>query len=808
MAVSLRVLHWNARGLKSKVAPLRLLLKDQKIDVALISETHLGPADKIRFPGYYLYRKDEKSAVGYPYRGLAVLVRRRVVHQPLPSTSPSTLYALGIQVHVAGEDLNIFAAYIPPAAKYDLAELRAILQQSPGPSLLAGDLNCKHPAWNSHAANPGGNRLFADAQAHGYYVTGPETPTHYPDARAYVPDVLDVIVHKGLNCQITQQVLDDEMLSDHQPVLAVLAGMPIRLSPPAPRRQTDWTTFQEVMETTTPTWPVVSSADVDRLAEDVTVCIQRAYEEATTIIPRPQGIAFRPLPKQLRDLVRETRRLRKRWQQTKCPAQKAQLNRHAERVRAKLQAFNTESWEDHIASTEGDWPAIHKLCRQLTKTPAPVRPLLHSDGAPRYSAPDRAEIFAECLERQFQPNPTVDHDHVAAVERHLRDYFATPIAPDEDPIFFSPNAVGRAILGAKPRKAPGADGITNTALRHLPYRSVAALARLFTAVLRTGVFPACWKEGCVIMLPKANKNVLKPESYRPITLLPTMSKDRSFRVVVDGALSSARPVAAGVPQGSCVSPVCYSHYTDDIPTTPETTLALYADDAAYVGSSLNARHAAVKVQRVLDLLPEWLSKWRLSVNVGKTQALLVGSARHPPPLQLLGADIAWSPQVRYLGVTIDRRLSMRSHVRQVTAKSRVARALLRPVLSSRLPLRAKLGVYKTYIRPLITYAAPAWLALTSETSKTRLRAQQNLTLRTIVDAPSLVRNAVIERDLRMESLDKFCARLASNMFARADASAWPHVKQIAPWHARPPDAKRFPRDLLPDVANPPDLTPE
>ncbi|KAJ8724709.1 hypothetical protein PYW07_015667 [Mythimna separata] len=159
MAVSLRVLYWNARGLKSKVAPLHLLLKDQKIDVALISETHLGPADKIRFPGYYLYREDEKSAVGYPYRGLAVLVRRRVVHQPLPSTSPSTLYALGIQVHVAGVDLNIFAAYIPPAAKYDLAELRAILQQSPGPPLLAGDLNCKHPAWNSHAANPGGNRI-------------------------------------------------------------------------------------------------------------------------------------------------------------------------------------------------------------------------------------------------------------------------------------------------------------------------------------------------------------------------------------------------------------------------------------------------------------------------------------------------------------------------------------------------------------------------------------------------------------------------------------------------------------------------
>ncbi|KAJ8724710.1 hypothetical protein PYW07_015668 [Mythimna separata] len=128
-----------------------------------------------------------------------------------------------------------------------------------------------------------------------------------------------------------------------------------------------------------PTWPVVSSADVDRLAEDVTVCIQRAYEEATTIIPRPQGIAFRPLPKQLRDLVRETRRLRKRWQQTRCPAQKAQLNRHAERVRAKLQAFNSESWEDHIAS-QGPGRGRH---HQHSAAP-PAVPFGCGPGAPVY----------------------------------------------------------------------------------------------------------------------------------------------------------------------------------------------------------------------------------------------------------------------------------------------------------------------------------------------------------------------------------------------------------------------------------------
>ncbi|KOB71443.1 putative ATP-dependent RNA helicase DDX56 [Operophtera brumata] len=61
------------------------------------------------------------------------------------------------------------------------------------------------------------------------------------------------------------------------------------------------------------------------------------------------------------------------------------------------------------------------------------------------------------------------------------------------------------------------------------------------------------------------------------------------------------------------------------------------------------------MQRLLDLLPLWLDKWRMAVNVGKTAALFVSSRRRPPqPLLLRGQCIEWKPHVRYLGVEIDR----------------------------------------------------------------------------------------------------------------------------------------------------------
>ncbi|XP_045776082.1 uncharacterized protein LOC123874637 [Maniola jurtina] len=138
---------------------------------------------------------------------------------------------------------------------------------------------------------------------------------------------------------------------------------------------------------------------------------------------------------------------------------------------------------------------------------------------------------------------------------------------------------------------------------------------------------------------------------------------------------------------------------------------------------------------------------------------------------------------------------MRSHVKNVVTQTRAARALLRPVLASHLHLRTRLCVYKTYVRTRLTYAAPAWYALLSETDRKSLRAQQSLALRTIAGAPRFVRNAVISRDLRMESLDDHVRRLSTSMFARADGAQAQHLRGIAPYHRRPPDKLGLPRDL-------------
>ncbi|VVD02545.1 unnamed protein product [Leptidea sinapis] len=61
--------------------------------------------------------------------------------------------------------------------------------------------------------------------------------------------------------------------------------------------------------------------------------------------------------------------------------------------------------------------------------------------------------------------------------------------------------------------------------------------------------------------------------------------------------------------------------------------------------------------------------------------------------------------------------------------------LLRSVLASHLPLCAKLCVYKTYVCTRLTYAAPAWFALASETGADKRDGSEVAASAAVADAP-------------------------------------------------------------------------
>ena len=95
---------------------------------------------------------------------------------------------------------------------------------------------------------------------------------------------------------------------------------------------------------------------------------------------------------------------------------------------------------------------------------------------------------------------------------------------------------------------------------------------------------------------------------------------------VNGKVSKTEVVNCGVPQGSCLGPLLFLVYINDLPNCLEkSNVSMYADDTClyYSSDSADAMNHAINAD--LTALKGWLEGNKLSLNVAKTEAMVIGS---------------------------------------------------------------------------------------------------------------------------------------------------------------------------------------
>jgi len=163
-------------------------------------------------------------------------------------------------------------------------------------------------------------------------------------------------------------------------------------------------------------------------------------------------------------------------------------------------------------------------------------------------------------------------------------------------------------------------------------------------------------------------------------------------------------------------------------------------------------------------------------------AILFGdkSASDIEPIQINGQNINWQKSVKYLSVKLDNMLTFNLHIMESTTKTRRIRAVLYPILnySSPVPIQAKITIIKMYINTILTYASPAWGALISKHSWTKLETVQNIALRTITGTPWYVRNDVLRRSLHIKTIKESILTASHNMFHKTLTSQHKHLQDL------------------------------
>ena len=402
-----------------------------------------------------------------------------------------------------------------------------------------------------------------------------------------------VLASKQITPYITSmEICEDNMGSDHNPILITIQGLDIKQAPASPLKEV-WRldkipvensqpyqsflrayqgAFDEWIDATRGQIEALRAIETDntRIAELVEWSFQKCLDEVSLsqIGKKTVGPPSAPnLTKALRILNEQRLLCEYALKKTiSCPksseedrSKAVSLYRKAKsnfmkamatrRQIAELKTFT--QIEENQSNSKKFWAAVKKISGGLRNNSCPI-PMVQM---PTDSSCETDPVTVLKIWRQFgkdSANPgksdegRFDEDFKRNTEKKLDTYRALRIFQSHLDAPITRKEIFRAIRKMKVGKAPGIDGILTSILKPAAaavgssklkdYNPVIdALELMFNFIFEKEVWPQRWAEGIIFPLYKNTGSRLDPGNYRPITLLSTVGK--VFGSIIENRLS-------------------------------------------------------------------------------------------------------------------------------------------------------------------------------------------------------------------------------------------------------------------------------
>ena len=260
-----------------------------------------------------------------------------------------------------------------------------------------------------------------------------------------------------------------------------------------------------------------------------------------------------------------------------------------------------------------------------------------------------------------------------------------------------------------------------------------------------------------------------------------------------GVDSRTGVVEIGVPQGSCLGPLLFLIYINDLPSAVQgSTVSMYADDTSLCLKSRDISQLNEAINDDLAHLDSWLKGNKLSLNVAKTQSMLIATkpkhrtlnnAAEKLHLKIRGSELDVVNKTKYLGVHVDNSLDWKEHIKTVSTKVSRAIGFLKHAKNI-LPIASLKTLYSSIVEPHFRYCCSVW-GCCGTTDIDQLQKLQNRAARIVTnssfDASSrpLIESLgwktvreLVDQDSRLmvyKSINGLAPQYMSNLFTRNSA---------------------------------------
>ena len=211
------------------------------------------------------------------------------------------------------------------------------------------------------------------------------------------------------------------------------------------------------------------------------------------------------------------------------------------------------------------------------------------------------------------------------------------------------------------------------------------------------------------------------------------------------------------------------------PSHHQTNKSQFANDAGQWAVSKNIDLAVEYLQWDLDKLARWCAKWRIKLNPEKTKVIIFSKSRSAiraePALFLYGDLLSYYPQIKFLGITFDNRMTFTKHSEEILECCNNKFHRLRILINKKWgPSPATiLQICKQFVRPIFEYGIVSTITV-SESVINKIQRVQNSFIRQGLRLPKYVSACLIHETSGLPYVRERLITVGQNHLARMHAN--------------------------------------